>query len=207
MAAVADDEPLSVTELAAPAAARGWHAGGVGSLLDRALDLEDLYATPDDGNRYEILDGALVMSPPPGSAHQIVAAGLAALLREGARSRGLRALFAPLAWRIGPGQVPGPDLMVVDLDAIGPRAIERPPRLVVEILSPSGRGRDLSEKRRIYAEGRAAWYWIVDPEEPSVTVLRLVGGLYEEEARVTDSEAYETEQPILVRVVPAELLR
>jgi Uma2 family endonuclease len=178
----------------------------VESLLDRALDLEDLYATPEDGNRYEILDGALVMSPPPGSIHQIVAAELAALLREGARAEGLRALFAPLAWRIGSGQVPEPDLMVVTPDAIGPRAIERPPLLVVEILSPSGRGRDLSEKRRIYAEGRAAWYWIVDPDEPSLTVLRLVGDVYEDEARVTGSEAYDTEQPFPVRVVPADLL-
>jgi Uma2 family endonuclease len=184
-----------------------WHTGGVESLLDRALDLEDLYATPEDGNRYEILDGALVMSPPPGSIHQIVAAELAALLREGARAEGLRALFAPLAWRIGSGQVPEPDLMVVTPDAIGPRAIERPPVLVVEILSASGRGRDLSEKRRIYAEGRAAWYWIVDPDEPSLTVLRLVGDAYEDEARVTGSEAYDTEQPFPVRVVPADLLR
>lgn len=177
------------------------------SLLDRDLDLEDLYATPDDGNRYEVLDGALVMSPPPGSAHQIVAAELAALLRQGASSRGLRALFAPLAWRIGPGQVPEPDLMVVSPEAIGPRAVERPPLLVVEILSPSGRGRDLSEKRRIYADGQAAWYWIVDPEEPSLTVLRLVGDVYEEEARVTGSEVYQTEEPLSVRVVPAELVR
>ncbi|PZS12203.1 MAG: hypothetical protein DLM64_05370 [Solirubrobacterales bacterium] len=200
---------LSRTTGAAYAYPATWwlHTGSVESLLDRALDLEDLYATPDDGNRYEILDGALVTSPPPGSAHQIVAAELAALLGEGARSRGLRALFAPLAWRIGPGQVPEPDLMVLTPEAIGPRAIERPPLLVVEILSPSGRGRDLSEKRLIYAAGRAAWYWIVDPEEPSLAVLRLAGDVYEEEARVIDSQAYETEEPFPVRVVPVELLR
>ncbi|MGI8751498.1 MAG: hypothetical protein ACR2MN_04165 [Acidimicrobiales bacterium] len=54
------------------------------SLLARALELENLYATPDDGNRYEILNGALVMSPQPGSVHQIVSPELAALLREGA---------------------------------------------------------------------------------------------------------------------------
>jgi len=97
--------------------------------------------------------------------------------------------------------------MVVAPEAIGPRAIERPPLLVVEILSPSGRGRDLSEKRRVYAAGRAAWYWIVDPDEPSLTVLRLTGDVYEEEARIIDSEVYETEEPFSVRVVPAELLR
>jgi len=52
--------------------------------------------------------------------------------------------------------------------------------LVVEILSPSGRGRDLSEKRRIYAAGGATWYWIVDPDEPSLIVLRLAGDACEE---------------------------
>ncbi len=95
--------------------------------------------------------------------------------------------------------------MVETPEAIGARAIERPPLLVVEVLSPSGRGRDLSGKCRIYAEGGAAWYWVVDPDEPSLTVLRLVGDAYEEEARVTGSEAYETEQPFPVRVAPAEL--
>lgn len=178
------------------------------TLLGRALDLPDLESTPEDGNRYEILDGALVMSPPPGPAHQIVAAELIAALREGARSAGLRALFAPLAWRIGPGQVPEPDLLVVSPDSIGARAIEKPPVLVVEILSPSGRARDLSEKRRIYAEGGAAWYWIVDPAEPSLTVLRLVadGAGYEEVARVVGSDPYESDQPFRVRVVPSALL-
>lgn len=116
-------------------------------------------------------------------------------------------MFAPLPWRIGPGQVPEPDLMVVTPEAIGPRAIGRPPLLVVEILTPSGEGRDLSEKRHIYAEGRAAWYWIVDPEEPSLSVLRLVEDGYEKEARVTGLQPYETKQPFAVRVVPAELLR
>lgn len=176
------------------------------TLLDRALDLEDLYDTPEDGNRYEILNEALVMTPPPGSAHQMVASELAAVLRQGAAAQGLRALFAPLAWRIGPGQVPEPDLMVVAPDAIGPRAVERPPVLVVEILSPTGRARDLFEKRRIYAEGGAPWYWIVDPEEPSLTVLRLIEAAYEEDARVTGSEVYETDEPFPLRVVPADLL-
>lgn len=183
-----------------------WHAGAVGSLLDRALDLEDLYATPDDGNRYEVLDGALVMSPPPGTSHQAVVVELVVLLHKSARLVGLRVFTAPLDWRIGAGEVPEPDLMVVSPEAIGPRAIEQPPALVVEVLPPSGRGRDLSEKRRIYAEGGASWYWVVDPAEPSLTVLRLAGDTYEEHARVTGSQAYVADQPFPVRVVPAELL-
>ena len=178
----------------------------VETALDRALDLEDLDATPDDGNRYEVLDDAIVMTPPPGTSHQGVLWRLVVLLDPVIGAHGLRAFTAPVAWRIGPGQVPEPDLVVAGPEVVTERAVEGRPVLVVEVLSPYGRGRDLHEKRRIYAQGRAAWYWIVDPAEPSLTVLRLVGDAYEDHARVAGTEAYETEEPFPVRVVPAELL-
>ena len=57
------------------------------------------------------------------------------------------------------------------------------------------------------AERRAAWYWIVDPVEPSVTVLRLVGAAYEEAARADGDEALETREQFVVRVVPNDLIR
>ena len=176
-------------------------------VIGRELDLDDLYTTPDDGNRYEILDGAVVMTPPPGTAHQRVSMRLSLLLGEPARQRGLTLLAAPVAWRIGPGRVPEPDLVAAADSVITPRAVEGPPALVVEVLSPSGRGRDLFEKRRIYAEGGASWYWIVDPAEPSLTVLRLTATGYEDEARIVGDEVYETEDPFPVRIVPRNLLR
>jgi Uma2 family endonuclease len=176
-------------------------------VLGRDLDLGDLYATPDDGNKYEILDGALVMTPPPSTLHQNASAELHVALHAAARTAGLKVLAAPVAWRIGPGQVPEPDLVVAAPEHITQRAVEGPPALVVEIVSPSGRGRDLFEKRRIYAAGRAAWYWILDPDEPTLTVLRLVGDAYEETSRVVGSEAYEAEEPLRLRVVPAALVR
>ncbi|MDQ2726732.1 MAG: Uma2 family endonuclease [Actinomycetota bacterium] len=177
------------------------------TVVDRALDLEDLLATPDDGNRYEVLDGALVMTPPPGTSHQHVVGELFVLLRQVARPLGLRTFVAPVAWRIGPGQVPEPDLLVAATEAVAERAIVAPPLLVVEVLSPTGRNRDLSEKRRIYAEGGATWYWLVDPAFPSLTVLRLAGQAYEQQALMEGSAPYITEEPFPVRVVPAELLR
>jgi Uma2 family endonuclease len=176
------------------------------TLVDRPFDLEDLDAAPDDGNRYEVLDGALVVTPPPDPAHQTVVGELFVVLREAARSRGLRVFMAPLAWRIGPGQVPEPDLMVVSPDAVGGRAIEKPPVVVVEVLSPSGKNRDLFDKGRIYAEAGALWYWLVDPEGPSLTVLHLVEGRYEEAARVVCASRYTTEDPFPVTVVPDQLL-
>ena len=176
------------------------------TIIDRDLDIEDLLATPNDGNRYEVLDGALVMTPPPGTSHQNAVGELFVLIRQAARARSLRTFVAPVAWRIGPGQVPEPDLLVVAPEAVTERAVTAPPVLVVEVLSPGNRGRDLSEKRRIYADGGAAWYWIVDPAVPSVTVLRLADGAYVEHARVEGGQILTTEEPVAVRIVPADLL-
>jgi Uma2 family endonuclease len=178
----------------------------VATLVDRPFDLEDLYAAPDDGNRYEVLDGALVVTPPPGPVHQTVVGELFVVLREAARPHGLRAFMAPLAWRIGPGQVPEPDLMVVSPEAVGDRAIERPPVIVVEVMSPTGKDRDLFDKRRIYGQAGALWYWLVDPAGPSLTVLRLVERRYEEAARVVSDSRYTTDDPFPVTVVPNQLL-
>ncbi len=175
------------------------HPGG-------AFDLDDLERTPEDGNRYEVLDGALVVSPSPSPLHQRAVGRLYRLLDAGCPPQ-LEVFVAPLAWRIGPGQIPEPDLMVVDRTAVGTRAVENTPRLVVEVLSPLGRGRDLHEKRRLYAEAGCPWYWILDPEEPSLVVLRLGGGAYSNIARVDGGRAWSTAEPITVRVVPADLVR
>ncbi|MDP9496649.1 MAG: Uma2 family endonuclease [Actinomycetota bacterium] len=176
------------------------------TVLDRPLDLVDLLATPDDGNRYEVLDGALVMTPPPGTRHQHVVLELAVLLREAARPLGLRTFVAPVAWRIGPGQVPEPDLVVAAEESVGDRAVTGAPLLVVEVVSPIGRDRDLHDRRRIYARGGAPRYWLVEPEVPRLAVLRLAGETYEEHAVVEGASEFATDQPLPVRVVPADLL-
>lgn len=76
---------------------------------------------------------------------------------------------------------------------------------VIEVLSPGGR--DLFEKRRIYAGGRASWYWIADPIEPSLSMLRLTAAGYADEAHVVDDEGREARDSLPVRIVPADLLR
>lgn len=176
-------------------------------VIGRELDLEDLYNTPDDGNRYEILDSALVMTPAPNRAHQRAVLRLAMLLDGPARELGHEVFTAPFAWRIGPGQVPEPDVIVAAPAVTTERAVEGSPALVVEVLSPTGQGRDLYEKRRVYAEGGATWYWVVDPATPSLTVLRLVRDAYEQSAYVEGDDVYETREPLTVRVIPRTLTR
>ena len=63
--------------------------------------------------------------------------------------------------------MPEPDLIVVSPEAVGARSIEKPPVVVVEVLSPTGKDRDLFEKRRIYGQAGALWYWLVDPAGPA----------------------------------------
>lgn len=172
--------------------------------LGRPFDLDDLFDTPDDGCRYEVLDGALVVTPPPGPRHQRVVRELLLVLEPAARARVLEVLPAPVAWHIGPGQVPEPDLIVVDPTLVGERAVQGTPALVVEVLSSFGRSRDLLEKRRLYASAGSPHYWIVDPDVPSLTVLRLEGTEYVQEAEVSGDSAYEPAE-LSVRLVPRHL--
>lgn len=170
------------------------------------FDLADLYETPNDGNRYEVLDGSLVVSPPPSLRHQDVVGRLYRLLDD-ARPSTMRVFVAPLAWRIGAGQVPEPDLVVVENPPMAAGAIEVPPALAVEVVSPTSGNRDLFEKRRIYAVARCPTYWVVDPAQPSLLALHLEGQQYQEVARVQGSEAYRATRPFPLTVVPSGLVR
>ena len=92
-------------------------------------------------------------------------------------------LDAPIDVRLTPDNVLIPDVMFIARDRlhiIGPKAIDAPPDLVVEILSPGTRQRDLATKRTLYARFGVQEYWIVDPDARSVTVLTLAGDHYEE---------------------------
>ena len=76
-----------------------------------------------------------------------------------------------------------PDICFVALERremMGEKTIDIPPDLVVEILSPGTRRRDLNDKRELYARFGVREYWIVDPERQGVTVLTLTDGRYED---------------------------
>jgi Uma2 family endonuclease len=170
--------------------------------------LADLERLPDTGSRYEIVDGSLLVSPPPGVGHAIVAESVARLLRAGA-PRELSVFVT------GPGllinrSVYVPDVVVVETAAAAAAPAALPAaavRLVVEVLSPSHRTTDLVTKRAEYAAGGIPLYWIVDPEVPSLIALRLEGREYAELARVSGDEAHRATEPFAVVVVPAQLHR
>ena len=147
------------------------------------LTYEDYAKTPDD-ERWELLDGELIMSAAPSVPHQIVIALLGAQLVFFVRDRDLGLVcFAPIDVVLSDTDVVQPDIIFVSRERehiITHANIQGAPDLVVEILSPSTAQRDRTVKRRLYAEHGVKEYWQVEPEAQMVTVLLLRDGVFEE---------------------------
>ena len=169
------------------------------------LTEDDLATMPDDGHRYELLDGTLLVTPAPNVNHQQCVGALFALLRS-ARQSGHTVLVAPLDVRLSRVTVLEPDVLVARTADLTPARLEGPPLLAVEVLSPSTRRIDLGTKRLAYEAAGVPAYWLVDPDVPSLTVLELDAGGYAERATVTGDEAFHATFPFAVTVVPARLL-
>ena len=148
--------------------------------LKRKLTYADLQVTPDDGRRYELVRGALLVTPSPRPRHQRVSKRLARLLEDYFEPPALGEVFtAPTDVILTNEDVFVPDLLVVgDPSHVTERAIEAPPLLLVEILSPSTKKQDRGIKAERYAELGVPHYWIVDPENEKVECFRLEGGGY-----------------------------
>lgn len=169
------------------------------------LTEEDLRHLPDDGHRYELVDGALLVTPAPGGRHQVCVVRLLALLHA-SRPPGLTVLVAPYDFRVSASTVLQPDLLVFRSADLGEVALDTAPLLVVEVLSPSTRLTDLGTKRLAYEAAGVPAYWVVDPIRPSLTVLHLRGGRYAEHVTVSGDTPYPATYPFEVTVVPAGLV-
>lgn len=144
---------------------------------------EDYQHTPDD-QRYELLDGELIMAPAPNVGHQRIGTQLGWRLAQFVTERGLgEVLFAPCDVVLSNTDVVQPDLLFVSHERahllLGGTNVLGAPDLVVEILSPSTAGRDRTLKRALYAKHGVREYWLVGPDARTVTVLRLDGGAFE----------------------------
>jgi Uma2 family endonuclease len=144
---------------------------------------EDWVNFPNDGWKYEIIDGVLHMSPPPLIDHQDVVSELLTGMRSQARRRGLgKVLTAPCGVRLPGQKVPvEPDIFFVKrerLRIIKKRYVEGAPDLIVEVLSPSNASYDLETKFNLYQQGGVQEYWIVSPWDRTVRIYNLVKGAY-----------------------------
>jgi Uma2 family endonuclease len=150
----------------------------------------DVLTMPEDGNRYEAIGGELVVSPPPKVRHQWVTERLLGTLRDLLVRTGYGYLFPAPVGVVFPGTEEGvqPDIVFVTrerLDIVGEDAIQGPPDLVIEILSPSTARRDRTVKRHLYERQGVAEYWIVDIDARQVEVWSFAAGTRDAE-RYTD---------------------
>ena len=132
------------------------------------LTYDDYVGLPDDGRRYEIIGGELEVSPAPAPKHQGVSLNLAVVLHGHVQARGLGTVYyAPIDVILARDSIVQPDLVFVTAgreSIVTARAIEGPPDLAVEILSPWSDQRDRVAKAELYARYGVRHYWIVDPE-------------------------------------------
>lgn len=152
------------------------------SVLYRPLTYDDLAQMPDDGKRYEVIDGELLVNPSPAKAHQRLQRRIGWLFKSLEESDAGEVFFAPVDVRLSPYDIVQPDLLFLlphRLEIYRPSGVvEGPPDIVVEILSPSTRSIDQIRKAALYARGGVPEYWIADPDTPSLMIYELQQGQY-----------------------------
>ena len=153
---------------------------------------DDLLALPDDGKRYEIIEGVLHEMPAASMDHaEIITNLMVYFFGPLMKALGIRAYAAPVDVFIRGGSPVQPDILVLlaeQLTLRSKRGVEGPPALVVEVLSPSNAGHDHITKRALYARAGVREYWIVSPEARIVEILVLDGERYAVHARVGGDE-------------------
>jgi Uma2 family endonuclease len=135
-------------------------------VADLDWTVERALALPDDGNRYEVLDGELFVTPAPTWGHQAALGELFARVREYARAHGVGVtMTSPADITFSPKRLVQPDFFVVPPRLDGPYsgwADVKSLVLAVEVLSPSTARADRYRKRAIYLSEDVGEYWIVD---------------------------------------------
>ncbi len=138
---------------------------------------DDYAALPDDGQRYEIVNGVLLMAPAPTPEHQSIAVRIAYYLFPHIDLAGIGKLFtAPIDVELGLNDVFQPDLVVVlneHLNRVAAKRIIGAPDLVIEVASPGTATYDRLTKYEEYAQAGITEYWIVKPTTRTVEVLVL----------------------------------
>jgi Uma2 family endonuclease len=176
-------------------------------VIGRPWTLDDLDSLPDDGYRYEIFDGSLLVTPPPPVPHFRATTKLHRLLDR----------QAPDEFVVGEngGVYPNrtnyyiPDLIVLRaecLEGAGRGFTPADVLLAIEVVSPNNPGNDLVLKRHAYAVAGIREYWIVDERDRTLRVLGPDGkGGYAERAAVRAGERWRADEPFPLEIDPGEV--
>lgn len=137
---------------------------------------------PDDGKRYELIEGELVLNPAPVTRHQQIVRKILVLIDRYFTDHGGGEVFvAPLDVVLAEDVVLEPDLMVVRSDRMSivrRKNIQGAPNIVIEVLSDGTRRKDEIVKRKLYERFGVDEYWIVDPDSDTVTIYRRTGSSF-----------------------------
>ena len=159
----------------------------------------DLEALPDDGTRYEIIDGELYMSTQPHYHHQFVCTEIAGQLREWAKQTGAgRVIAAPGVIFAGDNDV-APDVVWLSDQRLAIALREDghfhdAPELIIEVLSPGSANekRDRVAKLQLYSRQGVDEYWIIDWRSRSVEVYRRHDEVLELVATLRETDTLQT---------------
>jgi Uma2 family endonuclease len=172
----------------------------------REWTVGDLESLPDDGLRYELIDGMLFVTPAPTTTHQASVVGLVLALGS-ACPEDMQVFVSPIDYQPNRRRSLQPDIAVVRRSDVAEKNLIVAPLLVVEVLSPSTRRYDAMLKRGVYEESGVASYWLFDPNAPSLLVSELVHGHFVDVAKAEGPEEIHVERPFPVRLCPAELVK
>ena len=180
-------------------------------IMDRRYTRADLEAMPDDGRRYELIDGVLIVSAAPGRLHQRAVGRLFRVLDD-ARTPEFEVLIAPFAVGLADDTELQPDVVVGRLADLTDRDLPAPPVLAVEVLSHSTKLIDLNVKKERLRRARTPAYWVVDPAarpaEARLIAWQLASdGEFRQVAEVIGETEFAAQVPFPVRVSPAGLVR
>jgi len=139
---------------------------------------------PDDGNRYEVIDGEVLVTPAPSPNHQHVLLNLLLAIHAYVEEHHLGVVLPDVDVLFVTGQFLRPDLVFVPESAregITNSGVELPPGLMVEVLSPTSARIDRVKKPRRYGDFGVPEYWVADPKARVVWVWRFAQGAREPE--------------------------
>jgi len=143
------------------------------------------------GVKLELVDGEVVVSPSPVPDHSTVVVQLTIMLGTFINEKRLGELHSDVDTIFGKHDVRRPDLLFYKesrTHLIGEKAMEGPPDLAVEVLSPGSAKTDRQDKFKQYASGKVKYYWIVDPRQRTIEAYRLTAGKYAGRVRGSGSD-------------------
>lgn len=171
----------------------------------RPFTAADLATLPGDGNRYELIDGLLLVTPSPAMRHQRGVFRLAMLL-QAACPEDLEVFIAPFDVVLADDTVVIPDIIVARRGDLTEANLPVAPVLAVEVLSPSTRTIDLHVKRDRLRRAGCQSYWVLDPLDPRLIAWDLdAQGDYVEVADVAAAETWQAARPFDVTIAPGVL--